>query len=53
MCRLRCYVEDYGEEKTLGLVHYRRAHQGEKAVGAEEKFCQRRIEETVSWDTRQ
>ena len=36
MCRLRCYVKDYGEEKILDLVHYCRAHQGEKAAGAEE-----------------
>lgn len=36
MCRLRCYVKDYGEEKLLELVHYRRSHQGEKVAGAEE-----------------
>ena len=25
MCRLRCYVRDYGEEKVIDLVHYRRS----------------------------
>ena len=36
MCRLRCYVRDYGEEKVIELVHYRRAHRDEKAAGCEE-----------------
>lgn len=35
MCRLRCYVRDYGEEKVIDLVHYRREHKEQKAAGAE------------------
>ena len=35
MCRLRCYVRDYGEEKVIDLVHYRRGHKEQKAAGAE------------------
>ena len=38
MCRLRCYVRDYGEEKVIDLVHYRRGHnREEKAAGCEER----------------
>lgn len=33
MCRLRCYVRDYGEDKIIDLVHYRRSHREEKAAG--------------------
>ena len=35
MCRLRCYVKDYGEEKILELVKYRRSHKQEEATGTE------------------
>ncbi|MBQ2803404.1 MAG: UPF0236 family protein, partial [Lachnospiraceae bacterium] len=35
MCRLRCYVRDYGEEKVIDLVHYRREHKEKQAAGAE------------------
>lgn len=35
VCRLRCYVRDYGEEKVIDLVHYRRGHKEQKAAGAE------------------
>ena len=34
MCRLRCYVKDYGEEKILELVKYHRSHKQE-ATGTE------------------
>ena len=33
MCRLRCYVRDYGEEKVIDLVHYRRKCMEQKAAG--------------------
>ena len=36
MCRLRCYVRDYGEDKVIDLVHYRRSHREEKAAGCED-----------------
>lgn len=36
MCQLRCYVKDYGEEKILELVKYRRSHKQEEATGTEE-----------------
>ena len=36
MCGLRCYVRDYGEEKIIDLVHYRRENKALKAAGAEE-----------------
>lgn len=36
MCRLRCYVRDYGEDKVIDLAHYRRSHREEKAAGCEE-----------------
>ena len=36
MCQLRCYVKDYGEEKILELVKYRRSHKHEEATGTEE-----------------
>ena len=36
MCQLRCYVRDYGEERIIDLVHYRRKHKETKAAGAEE-----------------
>lgn len=32
---LRCYVKDYGEEKILELVKYRRSHKQEEATGTE------------------
>ena len=35
MCQLRCYVKDYGEEKILELVKYRRSHKQEEATGTE------------------
>ena len=35
MCQLRCYVKDYGEEKILELVKYRRNHKQEEATGTE------------------
>lgn len=35
MCQLRCYVKDYGEEKILELVKYRRSHKQEEATGIE------------------
>ena len=35
MCQLRCYVKDYGEEKILELVKYRRSHKREGARGTE------------------
>lgn len=35
MCRLRCYVRDYGEEKVIDLVHYRREHKEKQVTGAE------------------
>ena len=35
MCQLRCYVKDYGEEKILELVKYRRRHKQEEATGTE------------------
>lgn len=35
MCHLRCYVRDYGEEKVIDLVRYRREHKEAKADGAE------------------
>ena len=28
-------MRDYGEEKVIGLVHYRRGHKEQKAAGAE------------------
>ena len=34
MCRLRCYVKDYGEEKILELVNYHRSHK-QDATGTE------------------
>ena len=34
MCRQRCYVKDYGEEKILELVKYHRSHKQE-ATGTE------------------
>lgn len=36
MCRLRCYVRDYGEDKVIDLVHYRRWHREYKVAGSEE-----------------
>ena len=36
MCQLRCYVKEYGEEKILELVKYRRSHKQEEATGTEE-----------------
>lgn len=36
MCRLRCYVRDYGEDKVIDLVHHRRSHLEKKAAGCEE-----------------
>lgn len=42
MCQLRCYVRDYGEDKVIDLVNYRRTHREEKAVGCkkiEPKFA--------------
>ena len=42
MCQLRCYVKDYGEEKVIDLVHYRRSHKELKATGTcdiEPKFA--------------
>lgn len=36
MCRQRCYVRDYGEEKVIELVHYRRSPREKKAAGCEE-----------------
>lgn len=36
MCRLRCYVRDYGEDRVIDLVRYRRSHREEKAAGCEE-----------------
>lgn len=35
MCQLRCYVRDYGEDKVIDLIHYRKLH-GKKAAGCEE-----------------
>ncbi len=37
MCRLRCYVGDYGEDKVIGLVYYRRLYREEKTAGCEDK----------------
>ncbi|MED9903441.1 MAG: ISLre2 family transposase [Lachnospiraceae bacterium] len=34
MCKLRCYVRDFGEEKIIDLVKYRRAHK-EQATGTD------------------
>lgn len=31
--QMRCYVKDYGEEKILKLVKYRRSHKREEATG--------------------
>ena len=39
MCQLRCYVKDYGEEKILELVKYRRSHKQEEATGTEGYQC--------------
>ena len=36
MCQLRCYVRDYGEEKVIDLVHYRREHKQLEATGTED-----------------
>ena len=36
MCQLRCYVRDYGEEKVIDLVHYRREHKQFEATGTED-----------------
>lgn len=38
MCKLRCYVRNYGREKIVDLVRYRREQEclRQKAVGAEE-----------------
>ena len=36
MCGLRCYVRDYGEDKIIDLVHYRRENKELKVAGAEE-----------------
>lgn len=36
MCQLRCYVRDYGEERIIDLVHYRRKNKELTAAGAEE-----------------
>ena len=36
MCRLRCYVRDYGEEKVIDLVYYRRSHKELKVVSGGE-----------------
>lgn len=33
MCQLRCYVRDYGEEKVIDLVRYRRSRKELKATG--------------------
>ena len=42
MCRLRCYVRDYGEEKVINLVRYCREQKKNEAtgtVGGEPKFA--------------
>ena len=39
MCQLRCYVKDYGEEKILELVKYRRSHKQEEATGPRGYQC--------------
>lgn len=36
MCHLRCYVRDYGEEKVIDLVRYRREHGELRATGTED-----------------
>lgn len=36
MCHLRCYVKDYGEERIIDLVHYRREHKNLQATGTDE-----------------
>lgn len=36
MCRLRCYVRDYGEEKVTDLAHYRRDHRRLETTGTED-----------------
>lgn len=36
MCWMRCYVRDYGEEKVIELVHYRRGHKQLEATGTED-----------------
>ena len=42
MCKLRCYVRNYGREKIIELVRYRREQEclRQKAVGAEEMIDQ-------------
>lgn len=35
MCRLRCYVRDYGEEKVIDLVRCRREQKKNEATGTE------------------
>ncbi len=35
MCQLKCCVKDYGEEKILELVKYRRSRKKEEATGTE------------------
>ncbi|MDE5587514.1 MAG: hypothetical protein K2J60_00020 [Acetatifactor sp.] len=35
ICRLRCYVRDYGEEKVIDLVRCRREQKKNEATGTE------------------
>ena len=37
MCQLRCYVRDYGEEKVIDLLRYRREHKQFRATGTEDR----------------
>lgn len=37
MCQLRCYVRDYGEEKVIDQVRYRREHKQFQATGTEDR----------------
>lgn len=51
MCRLRCYVRDYREEKVIDLVHYRRGHKEEKlpVVKKEKRNLPGVSEKTALW----
>ena len=35
MCGFRCYVRDYGEDKIIDLVHYRRENKELEVAGVE------------------